>query len=177
MNENDETMSEKSYGKRKEPTNLDNIYRDGMQTNPDAMKAFLLVMYVILMVLCSYLVWFTVNFLRDSIVEDIPGLQALLLATILMCITTMVIFSIYVWVTFSGGIKYDIEGEIQLDIKYDPLDAFRYNPWGSIGSLVTTAGVVVFIVAIAVSSGIPAGDSVLVLFFAVVLLSPSWESS
>ena len=60
-----------------------------MTTNPIAMRSFILVLYVIIMVLCSSLMWVTWVEMDMRIIEDIPGLLVFFLVLTVLCIISM----------------------------------------------------------------------------------------
>ena len=157
-------------------TTLDDIYRDAMKVNPASRKSFLFVMYIITMILMIFLLSLIYQGYSGGMLDGVPSemraeIQAMLVVTALICIFTIVFFTLIMWITMQGDIKYNIEGEVQLDIRYEPVEAFSYNPMGSFGAIATVIFIIIFILYLFSRSGnIASGDNLIVLIFATAVM-------
>lgn len=122
------------------------------------------------MVLCSSLIWMIYDGTEGGMIQGAPVfIVAMLGILVIICVLTMVVFSIYAWVVLQGDIKYEIDGEVQLDIAYEPWDAFTYNPGGSIGILTLVVGFTIIMAYVILVTGLPEADSLLVYFFVIAV--------
>lgn len=134
------------YGKRKEPTTLEEIYCDGLKPNVPMQRSVLLIVTLVVGILSIAIIWMIWDGAQMGIFDGAPfGLVLLLFIAIGLCIFAFILMSVLTWIAFQGELEYEVRGEIQMDIAYDGWDMFRSNPHESysILTLVGVAGILV----------------------------------
>lgn len=155
MNPMEERQRPSGYGKRYEPTTLEDVYRDGVNIDPASQKYALLFVTIGIIFVVGQLFQMMYDDYVEGIytVEDLVWDQALLLLVSAFFIIIVLFFILATWVMFDGNLEYAVRGEVQLDIRLEPSDAWKANPLAARGVAILSGGVVIFILAHSLSSG------------------------